>query len=379
MSGLPLAKPDDIGFLPVRLQCAYDLLNQWTKTDKIPAAALCVGRKGRMLEPRFFGRQRPEAGAPPLRKDAIFLVASITKPVTVTAVMMLVERGQLALEDRVAVYVPRFAQNGKHDVQIRHLMTHTSGLPDMCPDNDKLRAAHKPLAAFIDEACRSPLLFAPGTQVNYQSLGIAMLAEVVHQITGLALSEYLRKEIFTPLGMADTSLGWQPEKKDRIAVVRISPEQQKTDWNWNTPYWLGFGAPWGGLNTSPADFARFCQMMLNGGALGDVRILSPATVRAMTSNQLEGMPQVPAEERRCRPWGLGWRLNWPAHSANFGDLLGPRTYGHWGASGTLCWLDPDAEAFCILFTTQPQGDDGRFLARLSNVVAAALAPLAVSR
>jgi CubicO group peptidase (beta-lactamase class C family) len=372
MSGLPLAKPDTLGFVPTRLQRAYDLLEQWTKTDKILAAALVVGRKGRMLEPRFFGRLRPEAGAPPLPRDALFLVASITKPVTVTAVMMLVERGELALEDRVAVYVPRFAQNGKHEVQIRHLMTHTSGLPDMPPDNDKLRAAHKPLAAFIEEGCRSPLLFPPGTNVSYQSLGIAMLAEVVHQITGLALHEFLRKEVFTPLGMADTSLGWQPEKKDRIAVVRISPEQQKTDWNWNTPYWLGFGAPWGGLNTSPADFARFCQMMLNGGVLGDVRILSPASVRAMTSNQLEGMPKVPAEERRCRPWGLGWRLNWPAHSANFGDLLGPRTYGHWGATGTLCWIDPDAAAFCLLFTTQPQGDDGRFLARLSNVVAATM-------
>jgi CubicO group peptidase (beta-lactamase class C family) len=216
-------------------------------------------------------------------------------------------------------------------------------------------------------------LFPPGTQVNYQSMGIAMLAEVVHQITGIALHEFLRQEIFRPLGMHDTSLGWQPEKKSRLAAVRISPAQQRTDWNWNTPYWLGFGAPWGGLITSPADFARFCQMMLSGGALDGARILSPATVRAMTSNQLAGMPQVPEEERRCRPWGLGWKLNWPAHSANFGDLLGPRTYGHWGATGTLCWIDPDAEAFCLLFTTQPQGDEGRFLARVSNVVAAAVA------
>jgi CubicO group peptidase (beta-lactamase class C family) len=371
MSGVPVAKPEDIGFLPARLQRAYDLLENWVKTDKIPAATLCVGRKGKLVEPRFFGRQRPEA-KDPLRKDALFLTASITKPVTVTAVMLLVERGDLALEDKVARYVPKFAQNGKKDVEIRHLMTHTSGLPDMLPDNDKLRAAHKPLAAFIDEICKLPLLFPPGTKVNYQSMGIAMLAEIVHQVTGVAIKDFLRKEVFLPLGMQDTTLGWQPEKKERIAVVRISTEQQKTDWNWNTPYWLGFGAPWGGMVSSPADFARFCLMMLNGGTLGDVRLLSPATVRAMTTNQLAGMPQVPEEDRRCRPWGLGWRLNWPAHSANFGDLLGPRTYGHWGATGTLCWMDPDADAFCILFTTQPQGDEGRFLARVSNVVAAAM-------
>ncbi|HMC66923.1 MAG TPA: serine hydrolase domain-containing protein [Gemmataceae bacterium] len=338
-----------------------------------PGAGICLGRKGKILESRLFGRKGPEPNAPLLGKDALFLIASITKPVTVTAVMLLAERGLLTLEDSAAAYVPKFAANGKKDVQIRHLMTHTSGLPDMPPNNEQLRAAHKRLSAFIDEVCKLPLAFPPGTKVSYQSMGIAILAEIVHQVTGVALDEFLRKEIFEPLGMNDTSLGWQKQKKDRIAAVRISAEQAKTDWNWNTPYWLGFGAPWGGLITSPGDFARFCQMMLNGGALGDVRILSPATVRAMTTNQLSGMPQVPEEERRCRPWGLGWRLNWPAHSANFGDLLGPRSYGHWGATGTLCWIDPDAEAFCVLFTTQPQEPEGRFLARLSNAAAAAMA------
>jgi CubicO group peptidase (beta-lactamase class C family) len=95
-------------------------------------------------------------------------------------------------------------------------------------------------------------------------------------------------------------------------------------------------------------------------------------VRAMTSNHLAVLPQLPEEERRCRPWGLGWRLNWPGNISSFGDLLGPRTFGHWGATGTMLWMDPDADAFCVLFTTQPLGDDGRLLARVSNVVAAAL-------
>jgi CubicO group peptidase (beta-lactamase class C family) len=325
-----------------------------------------------MVEPRFFGRQRPDGDAP-LKPDALFLVASITKPVTATALMLLVERGLVALEDRVADYVPRFAVNGKQLVQVRHLLTHTSGLPDMLPNNDALRATHKPLAAFIDEVCKQPLAFPSGTRVSYQSMGIAMLAEIVHQVTGSSLPEFLKKELFDPMEMNDTSLGWQPEKKDCIAAVKIGAEQQKTDWHWNSPYWLGFGAPWGGLITSPADLARFCQMMLNGGRLGDARVLSPATVRAMTTNQLRGMSQVPEEEYRCRPWGLGWRLQWPGHSANFGDLLGPRTYGHWGATGTVCWIDPDAEAFALLFTTQPQGDEGRFLARVCNMTAAALA------
>ncbi len=372
MSAIPIAKAEAIGLDPAALKRADDLVQRWIAADRIPAAGWCAGRRGRMIEPRLVGRQRPAKDAPALRKDALFLVASITKPVTATAVMMLVERGRLALDDRVAEFVPAFAANGKGDVQIRHLLTHTSGLPDMLPNNEKLRRAHRPMADFVQETCKLPLLFPSGTRVSYQSMGILMLAEIVHQVAGMTVADFLAKEVFGPLGMSDTSLGWQPARRARIAAVRIGAEAEKTDWNWNTPYWLGFGAPWGGLITSPADFARFCQMMLSGGTLGKVRLLSPATVRAMTSNQLAHLPRLPEEDRRCRPWGLGWRLNWPAHSANFGDLLGPRAFGHWGSTGTLCWIDPDAEAFFILFTTQPQEPEGRFLARLSNVVAAAL-------
>ncbi len=372
MPGLPLARPEAIGFDSVRVQRALDLLKGWADTGKILGAGLCVGRRGRMAEPWFFGKHSAEPGARPLAPDALFLVASITKPVTVTAAMMLVERGELSLEDRVATYVPAFAQRGKDGVQVRHLMTHTSGLPDMVPENEKLRKAHRPLSAFVEATCKGPLGFPPGTRVSYQSMGTLMLAEIVHQITGKTTAEFLRQEVFDVLGMDDTSLGWQPAKKDRIAKVRAPKSPEVPDWSWNSPYWLGLGAPWGGMITSPADFARFCQMMLNGGSLDDVRLLSPAAVRAMTGNQLACMPQVPEEERRCRPWGLGWRLNWPGHSANFGDLLGPRAYGHWGSTGTVCWIDPDAEAFCVLFTTQPQEPDGRFLARVCNAVAAAL-------
>lgn len=366
-------KVNDLGLAAGPWQRACDKLEQWTQTDKIPAAALCVGRRGKFLEPRFFGRQSPDKNSPSLRPDALFIIASPTKPVTATAVMILVERGEIALSDPVAAYVPNFGQNGKSEIQIRHLLTHTCGLPDQLPNNEVLRAAHKPLAEFIDQICKLPPSFTPGSAVSYSSCGIAMLAEIVHQVSGLALPDFLRKEVFEPLGMKDTSLGWRPETRDRIAIVRIEDERlAAADWNGNSEYWRGFGAPWGGLITSPLDFARFCQMMLNGGVLDKARILSPATVRAMTSNQLEGMPLVPEADRRCRPWGLAWRLNWPAHSANFGDLLGPRTYGHWGATGTLVWIDPDAQAFCVLFTTQPQEPEGRFLARISNLVATAL-------
>ncbi len=348
-------------------------LVHWTETGALPAAAYCAGTREAMFPASFFGRRAP-GDTVPLSGDSLFLVASLTKPVTVTAALILLERGEIALDDPIVEFLPAFAGSDRtrSDVRVRHLMTHTSGLPDQLPQNTALRAAHAPLSTFVEEACRTPLLFAPGTQVRYQSMGTALLGEIVRVVSGKPLPEFLREEVFEPLGMTETSLGWRPETADGIAKLRLEPEQAATDWHWNTPYWLGFGAPWGGLITSPADFARFCRMMLLGGALDGVRILSAATVCAMTRNQLDAFPSIPEEDRRCRPWGLGWRLNWRGTSAFFGDLLGPKSYGHWGATGTLCWIDPDPGTFLVLLTTLPPGEDGRYLARISNMIAAAL-------
>ena len=155
MAGLPTARPAALGFDERRLQRAFDLLKKWCDDDKVLGAGLCVGRRGRMIEPRFFGKQHASVNSKPIRDDALFLVASITKPVTVTCVLKLVERGELSLEDRVASIVPAFAakHRDKAEVQVRHLMTHTSGLPDMLPDNEKLRKGHKPTSAFVQGAC----------------------------------------------------------------------------------------------------------------------------------------------------------------------------------------------------------------------------------
>src|ERR1700722_9573160 len=139
MPSLFCTQPWEIGIDPIRLQAIFDTLKRWTDVDLLPAAGICIGRNGRALEPRFFGRRTSEGDAPALPHDALFLTASISKPVTVAAVMILVERGLLSLGDRVAQFVPRFGVNGKEEVQIRHLMTHTSGLPDILPNNEALR------------------------------------------------------------------------------------------------------------------------------------------------------------------------------------------------------------------------------------------------
>jgi CubicO group peptidase (beta-lactamase class C family) len=370
--------PAEAGLDHSRWHAALALVRSWCEAGHVPAAGVLVARRGVTTGPQLFGRRAPSPTAAPLRDDAIFLVASITKPIVATGVLLLAERGLIALDDRVEEFVPAFGRERKHAVTVRHLLTHTSGLPDMLPDNRELRESNVPLSAFVAGACRSTLDFVPGRAVQYQSMGFAMLGEIIHQVSGKQCSQFLREEIFDPLGMSDTALGSPPSwfegdnpKVNRIAEIRLPDDQQDaTTWHWNTPYWRAFGAPWGGLLSTPADLARFAQMMLNGGAYGGRQILSPAAVRAATGNQFEAMPDVPADERRCRPWGLGWRLNWPAHSANFGDLLGPRTYGHWGATGTVMWIDPETESFAIILTTQPQEPHGSYLARASNAIVA---------
>jgi CubicO group peptidase (beta-lactamase class C family) len=399
---LEIARPPAIGFDPLRLERVYDTLALWVGEDRIPAAGIAVGRHGKMLEPRFFGRQHPEPSAPPLRNDAIFLVASVTKPLTALAAVLLVERGRITLDDPVGDHVPEFAANGKDKVRVRHLLTHTSGLPDMLPNNEQLRQDHQPLDAFVRAICELPLDFEPGTRVQYQSTGFAMLADIVRRVSGRPLAPFLADELFRPLGLIDTALGapdewWtgEPPKSDRFALVRVPGNGRGNDWQWNSRYWRSLGAPWGGLLTTPAEFAVICQLFLDAlrgdgptahqtpGGFGFSRsgsaseavvpLLSAAAARAMTTNQLTALAGLPDAEARARPWGLGWRLNWPGHSANFGDLLGPRAFGHWGATGTLVWMDPDAHAFLVLFTTEPQEPEGPYLARISNLVCAALA------
>tara|TARA_R110002072_G_scaffold303140_1_gene495568 strand:+ start:43069 stop:44211 length:1143 start_codon:yes stop_codon:yes gene_type:complete len=369
------AVPVEAGMSDERWSAACDRLADFCNEGTISSAALVAGRDSAVVQPRFFGKQSLD-GEEPLRDDAMFLVASITKPIVASAALLLVERGLLTLSDRVTDYIPEFGRNGKNAVRIRHLLTHTSGLPDMLPDNVALRKSHAPLSAFVEGTCAVELDFPAGRGVRYQSMGFAILGEIIQRVTGVSCADFVRGEIFEPLGMSDSWLGLRDEafKDDaaivnRITEVLVPDEMVGEDWNWNGRYWRQLGAPWGGLITTPSDLARFCQMMLGSPANG-VQVLSPATIRAATRNQLEVMADVPEVDRRTRPWGLGWRLNWPAHSANFGDFMGSRTYGHWGATGTVLWIDPDQNSFAVLLTTKPQEPHGTWLARVSNAVTA---------
>lgn len=359
-----------------RWQIAVNLAAGWVADGRAPAVTFVTGSRLKTSPVISLGSQQTRAFRP-LLETPIYLVASITKPIVATAALRLIEQGRLALGDRVTEYVPEFGANGKYAIEVRHLLTHTSGLPDMLPNNLELRAANAPLSEFLKGVYASPLAFPPGRGVQYQSTGFLVLAEIITRVTGKPYGAFLHDELFRPLGMTDTILAaadaWLEQHQSRIVEVRLEREQLTGEhWNWNSRYWRQLGAPWGGLLTTADDLAKFARCLLRGGRneSGEL-LLSPATIAAATTNQLQSMREVPEDERRCRPWGLGWRLNWPAHSANFGDLLGPHTYGHWGATGTVMWIDPDRGIYAIILTSQPQEPGGQFLARLSNAIAAA--------
>lgn len=341
-----------------RLGRAYRVLEEAAQSKKIPGAAILVARHGVPMEPRCFGRMRPETDSLPIQPDTIFLVASVTKPVTVAAAMLLAERGKISLNDTVASIIPEFGNRGKDQIRIRHLMTHTSGLPDMVPENQKLREKQAPLKEFVRLMYDLELDFPPGTNIQYQSCGIAILGEIVERIEGASLPEFLHHEIFQPLGMNDTALGVRDLETDRIAHVNTAymgmggVKMRDTDWDWNKPYWRNFGAPWGGMFTTVSDMFRFCQMFLNGGEFEGVQVFKPETVKAMTTDQTTSMQAIPKSAKQDA-WGLGWRLQ-PEHGfAYFGDMISSGSYGHSGATGTLVWVDPVQELICVLFTTEP--------------------------
>lgn len=329
-----------------------DMIRSWVERDIAPAVALGLAGNGFTIS-RGFGRMKPGLHSGDLPADAVFLTASLTKPVTCTAIGQLVERGLIQLQTRVQSLVPEFSGHGKEEVTVHHLLTHTSGLPDMIPENMEYRKSFRPLSDFINRICTLELLFPPGTGISYQSTGIAMLGEIVHRVTGRSLPQFLQQELFETLGMCDTSLGLGDIDESRIPAIRVPEDQMEAEWHWNRRYWRTLGAPWGGMFSTVNDMNIFLQTILNHGKYGKARVLAPQTVKAMTSNHTDGLPGISAEAKGKEAWGLGWRLNQPIPVFGTQSPASALTFGHFGATGTMNWADPATGYSCAVFTTQP--------------------------
>ena len=358
-------RPAAVGMSAARLDRVVACLATETAQRHVTSASICVARKGRIVLHRGFGRLNEHAGAPATGPDTVYIIASISKPIAVTGLMLLVERGDVVLSERVQRYLPEFEGEHKEKAKVWHLLSHVSGLPDQLPENTNLRRAHAPLSQFVAGALKTPLLYEPGKGFGYQSMGTLLAGEIVERVTGRRLRDFLGDEIFKPLGMTRTTLGLGELKVEQTAIYQTGPETEDLrSWGPNTRYWRDIGHPWGGMHSTTGDLAILLQAFLDGGAYGSTRLLSPTTVTAMTRDHNGGLGA---------PWGLGWALRDSLVWNHFGDLGSARTFGHVGATGTVAWADPERQLLCALLTTRSAGDrDGFLLHRVSNMVQAAI-------
>lgn len=310
-----------------------------------------------------FGQADPERGSP--ASDAtIYDAASITKPVaTATSVCCLVERGELTLDQRLTNWFPEAKRFG--DVTLRHLITHTSGLPAWRTYFENASGSK----AIIELALRTPLDRRPGIGYTYSDIGYMLLAAVVERVSGLSLREFAAQNIYQPLGMADTGFTPSAEHGPRYAVTGhcgLRPGKTlRGEVHDPNAAAMGGVAGHAGLFTTLRDLTIYARMILEGGEFGSVRVLSPATVREMS------MSQIPPEIG-------GHTLGWFAYPNGYlprADLLSRRTFGHTGFTGTALVFDPEIEAAFILLTNRvfcdPEND--RFLTyrrKMLNVMAA---------
>ena len=317
------------------LQAAVDLIQTQVDAGILDAATLYARVRGR-IERHAFGSADSI--------DAIFLLASITKPMTATGVMTLVDQGELDLQDKVVKFIPEFSLGERKEITIEQLLTHTSGLPDQLPENAELRKQHAPLSGFVERTIRTPLLFKPGTRYSYQSMGILLAAEIVQRITKTRFPEFLAQRVFRPLGMERTSLGLGDIELSRTVQCQTeyaAPEsgsgsEEAKGWNWNSPYWRNLGAPWGGAHGSAPDVARFLESFLNP----DGRVIRETTAQEMIRNHNAGLDT---------PRGLGFALG--PHA--FGKGCSGTCFGHGGSTGTLAWADPSRDRVCVILTSLP--------------------------
>jgi CubicO group peptidase (beta-lactamase class C family) len=277
-------------------------------------------------------------------ENSMFVLGSISKPINVTALMTLFDRGAFSLDDPLRKYIPRFAGEGRNQVTMRHLLTHLSGLPDQLPQNDELRARHAPLSEFVEGAIRTPLHFAPGTRYQYSSMGILLAMRVAEQISGQDIPSLVDGTVLQPLGMRHSAQGlgrFRLEDMVPVQTERAAPESgggnpAARDWDWNSLYWRSLGAPWGGTHASAPDVGRFLSEFLNETA----KVLKPETARLMVSNQ---------NPHGTAPRGLGFNVGSSAGSPGCSE----RTFGHTGSTGTICWADPVSRTICVVLTTLP--------------------------
>lgn len=376
-------RPESVGISAARLRRIDEYLERMIAAERLAGAVTLISRHGQICLYRSVGVADREAGLP-MRRDSIFRLASMTKPIACTAVLMLFEEGHFLLEDPVAQFIPEFAdtkvfraENGLADlaspITIRHLLTHTSGIGYSFSSVAGVRAMYdehridrpdERLAEKIPRLAQIPLNHQPGEKWTY-GFSHDVLARLIEVISGTTFDEFLRRRMFEPLGMVDTGYSWSGSDRDRVTAVytpRSGGGLDRDEGQRDVAFQAAFTGGSGGLVSTASDYARYCQMMLGRGLAGDVRLLGPKTVDLMTMNHIGAIRARGADtpvdwSHDAYGFGLGVRVLTDLAWSNAGGSIGE--YGWAGAASTYFWIDPLEDLYGI-FLTQLVPPDFRF-------------------
>jgi CubicO group peptidase (beta-lactamase class C family) len=342
--GLPQVAPAAAGMDEARLAKIAERMGGFVAEGQTSGVVTLVARDGKIVYLNAVGVADVEADRA-MQPDTMFAIASMTKPITATAVMILRDEGKLALDDPVAKYLPEFGEVKLQDqppqrpITLRDLMTHTAGLGGGQQNEGSLAATAAAIA-------RRPLLFQPGAKWSY-SPGLTVCGRVVEVVADQPFEKFLDQRIFQPLGMKDTT--FFPDEAQQRRLARLyKPGAQPASLEATTHWLSDLGAdrtpnPSGGLFSTAADMARFYQMVLDGGRYGGKQIVSEESVREMTRCQT-GDLTTGFTDGNC--WGLGWCIVRQPQGVT--AMLSPGTFGHGGAFGTQGWVDPRRRMIFVL-------------------------------
>lgn len=386
--GIPKAQsPEEVGFLSIRLKRLSDRINEGVKNNELPGAVVLIARNGKIVMFESFGYRDKEAKAP-MTNDAIFRIASMTKPIVTVAAMMLAEEGKLTLADPVSRYIPEFAEtkvsvqkkNGDGTVElglepqyrpmtVHDLMRHTSGLTYGFTGSNpvkrsyvdmKVMAADQTNAEMASKLAKLALLYQPGTIWEY-SMSTDVLGRVIEVASGMPLDKFIEERITKPLKLGDTGFEVSADKKDRGArpqkegpkneVPAIPDVTLKSTWK----------SGGGGMVSTAADYARFLQMFANGGQLDGVRLIGRKTIDLMTANHLPPDIKMGADmwlfgplepsPQKGQGFGLGFAVR---NEQGLNALHGsPNDYFWGGAWGTYFWHDPRERMYVVFMMQSP--------------------------
>ncbi|HEX2092510.1 MAG TPA: serine hydrolase, partial [Longimicrobiaceae bacterium] len=332
-------EPSEVGMTEAALDRADAAIRTAVEEGVFPGAALVVGRRGGVVRMRGYGRPGRPAPGPVDGDGTLYDLASLTKIAgTTAAVMALVEDGRLRLDAPVRRYVPGFTGRWKQRVTVRHLLSHTAGLPA----GEWLYGSARSPEGALRKTLEVPLLRPPGERMEYSDLGFILLAEVAERAAGEPLDRYLARKVYAPLGMSSTMYLPPRVSWPETAPTALDSERDYVLWGVvhdANAFRLGGITGHAGLFSTARDLAVFAQTMLNGGSYGTRRIYSPETVRRFS--QTRTMPG-----RRA----LGWDT--PALRSSAGSYFSPRSYGHTGFTGTSLWIDPERDVFVVLLANR---------------------------